>query len=108
MGQSSGGYAALRVGLILKADQIIAFAPQIRPLQPRPLYKDQNSTGGPSDLIDVRGHVNAARGYITVVVARSEVKNTPSQYFFDDHAHIVGSDQRPNLKVISATHIRTR
>ncbi len=99
IGQSSGGYAALRVGSILEADRIIAFAPQTRFVEPRQLYEGQHPIGIPRDLIDIRSAVNTASGEITLIVARSEAENPPSQFFFGDHAHLEGIERRSNVKV---------
>ena len=99
MGQSSGGYAALRIGSILEADRIIAFAPQTHFVEPRQLYADQYSIEIPRDLVDVRSSVNAASSEITLIVARSEAGNPPNQFFFDDHAHLDGIERRNNVKV---------
>ncbi len=111
MGQSSGGHAALRFGLMLGADLMLAFAPQTRFLIPRPIYKDQAPLYPPHDLIDIRPELNATKQRAVIIIGRSEVENPPSQYFLDDEAHLEGIDERENVKVIrqnSHTHTVAR
>ena len=101
LGQSSGGYAALRYGLLLGADLMIAFAPQTHFLIPRPLFKGQSPLYPPRDLIDVRPDLNATTRRAVLIVGRSEVDNPPTQYFLDDLAHLDGIQPRDNVRIVT-------
>ena len=108
LGQSSGGHAALRFGLLLGADLMLAFAPQTRFLIPRPIYEDQAPLYPPRDLIDIRPALNTTRQRVVIIISKSEAENPPSQYFLDDEAHVEGVEERGNVRIIRHdTHSHT-
>jgi pimeloyl-ACP methyl ester carboxylesterase len=91
VGQSAGGYAALRY-----ADQFdahaLAFAPQTFHIKGFKTYP-------PSDLVDIRwdliSRTRATR--IDVYVSRSEWANPATDYFWGDHAHVTGLERGQNI-----------
>ncbi len=108
LGQSSGGHAALRFGLMLGADLILAFVPQTRFLIPRQLFQDQAPLYPPRDLHDIRPELNATHRDVVIVIGQSETDNPPTQYFLDDLAHLEGVAERENIKIVRwATHTHT-
>ena len=100
IGQSSGGHAALRYGLLLGADLMLAFAPQTRFLIPRLIYEDQTPLYPPHDLIDIRPELNTTSQRAVIIISQSEIENPPAQYFLDDAAHVEGIQERENIKII--------
>jgi hypothetical protein len=108
LGQSSGGHAALRYGLKLGADLMLAFAPQTHFMIPRPLFEGQAPLYPPRDLFDVRPELNATDQQVVIVVGESEAENPPTQYFLDDLGHLQGVLARVNVKIIRwPTHTHT-
>lgn len=108
LGQSSGGHAALRFGLMLGADLMLAFAPQTRFLIPRAIFERQAPLYPPRDLVDLRPELNATSQKAVIVTGQSEAENPPSQYFLDDLAHLEGIHERENVRIIQwATHTHT-
>ena len=104
LGQSSGGYAALRYGLILGAEVMVAFAPQTHFLVPRPIYREQASLRPPADLFDIRPDLNQTDRSVVLVVGSSEIDNPPQQFFLDDEAHLDGIVERDNVRIIRTEH----
>lgn len=72
IGQSSGGYAAIRYGVELGADGVIAFSPIILPVMGERTRKRIAASGGPAlaaEEADLRRHIAGARHPLHIEVA---------------------------------------
>ena len=98
MGQSMGGYAALRFGPELSADLVLAFAPQTRFL-PEASRTGVTLRNPPPSVVDARPAILASATPTHIFVSASEDQNPPSSYFWDDYAQIDGLQDAPHVKV---------
>ncbi len=106
IGQSSGGYAALRFGLEVAPDAVLAFSPQTRPVAPGrigtgPLEGIEVSR--PDDRIADLGRLYRARQpsfRIQVHLCETELDNPTVAYFWDDWYHLDGLDGIGALEVV--------
>ena len=100
LGQSAGGYAALKYGPVLGADVICTFCPQTHSLtQSKMAGKLQQL---PDALPDVREGLKDRSGkqpQIDIFVSMSEDANPPEAFLWDDHAHIFGLEDIPGLMI---------
>ena len=94
IGQSSGGYAALRFAHELEPDSCLAFAPQTHALPfdtPLPRRYPEGARHVPPAGIDDVAELYRSRSprtRVEVHACSSEVDNPPEQYLWDDDAHL--------------------
>lgn len=99
LGQSFGGYAALRIGALMPLNAVVAFAPQTHASRHRHIYAEQRNFGPPGDIFDIRPMLAAGDTPVSIHVSRSERDNAPSAYFWDDHSHLVGLQGFPHIEI---------
>jgi hypothetical protein len=98
MGQSFGGYAALRAALYLSGTYALAFAPQTHFNAIREVFPVQRNFLPPEDAVDIRPLLNRSANRFSILVSRSESQNPPEGYFWDDYAHLEGLSN-PNIDI---------
>lgn len=106
IGQSSGGYAALRFALEIGPDAVIAFAPQTRPMtesRAERMSLDGVTLHRPDDRIADLGRLYRQRQptfEVQVHMCESETANPPDVYFWDDGYHLRGLTGVGALEVV--------
>ena len=103
LGQSMGGYAALRFAKDLGASACIAFSPQTHHMS------DSIEAGRlqrpPEDTLDIRPYLSSSDVETHILVSASERDNPRETYWWNDHGHLDGLSNNPNLSVhTSDTH----
>jgi pimeloyl-ACP methyl ester carboxylesterase len=93
IGQSAGGYAALRYADRFRAS-VLAFAPQT-------FYHAEGQTRTPADLADIREQIVSQPRSTTfnIYVAKCEDENPPTSYFWNDHLHITELEKARNVRM---------
>lgn len=94
-GQSSGGYAALRMAHGLSPNLCIAFAPQTGN---RPGFNGHIQPGVPITLLDELYERDPKNFPIKIHVSRSENSHS-DQFFWDDWSHVGPMQKFPNVTV---------
>lgn len=107
IGQSSGGYAALRFGLEILPDAIVAFSPQTKPMpdwHTDALSLDGVEVSRPDERIDDLGRLYRARQpsfRVQVHLCDNEASNPPDAYFWDDWFHVGGLSGVTAVEVVT-------